>query len=534
MTTQRSDDRGRSRPTEAPAWAATIGPIAVVLLAGIAVASFLTAARIDSTDDASIEDGRAAAIFQTRNQLGFLHYELLTDGLLAEATGAGLDPDRFQSYRSDIDAELAQLEALVADLDPDAPEVREVAAVVELNRSVDTAEWPIPAGRLEMLHFESFDIFDGLGNETDMTLDELQYTTMLPRLVLADGLAVHFDRDPVPAPAWAADFLDETFQIVRDAPGWLGPDRNDPLSQSMAGPGDATALPGADDNPDLQLVWDYDQWLIETTGGADGSDPPFAIDELHRATVAAETRLRQGLAAVVDAPEPDELGDGPGLAEIFTWLAVAAGLATAGAMALVVMRQTRERQALADAAYTDGLTGTRNRRFLDEEIGDRCLRRGHQHLIVVIDLDRFKLVNDTWGHDAGDALLIAVSQRLEQVVEGLVARSSAATGTVVRLGGDEFVVALHTPDRFSVDEVEARLRAIAGPIDLGVEAPVALEFSLGSATTFEPADLGDLLKAADLQTYEDKRRRRTAYPDGEGPAARDEPVQPTLHHVDLR
>ncbi len=78
---------------------------------------------------------------------------------------------------------------------------------------------------------------------------------------------------------------------------------------------------------------------------------------------------------------------------------------------------------------------------------------------------------------------------------------------VVRTGGDEFVVALHSPGRFDLGHVEAEIRAVAGPVDLARDEPVNLEFSLGLADGHGPVDLDDLVKAADLAAYQDKRER---------------------------
>ena len=77
----------------------------------------------------------------------------------------------------------------------------------------------------------------------------------------------------------------------------------------------------------------------------------------------------------------------------------------------------------------------------------------------------------------------------------------------MRLGGDEFVVALHHPHRFEISAVEQLLRDATGPVDIGIGELVELDFSLGLAEAFGPIDVGDLLKAADLATYEDKRAR---------------------------
>ena len=100
-----------------------------------------------------------------------------------------------------------------------------------------------------------------------------------------------------------------------------------------------------------------------------------------------------------------------------------------------------------------------------------------------------------------------VAQRLSEAAEALTRPWRHASTAVVRARGDEFVVALHCPDRLPLRTVTARLRDVAGPVDLGLEEPVGLEFSLGIAESNQPVELASLLKAADLAAYEDKRRR---------------------------
>ena len=87
---------------------------------------------------------------------------------------------------------------------------------------------------------------------------------------------------------------------------------------------------------------------------------------------------------------------------------------------------------LAELALRDALTGLHNRRFLDERLGDVLAGSARRIAVVFIDLDDFKQINDTHGHDAGDAVLAEVGARLSSL-----ARSS---DFVARLGGDEFVM----------------------------------------------------------------------------------------------
>jgi diguanylate cyclase (GGDEF)-like protein len=123
--------------------------------------------------------------------------------------------------------------------------------------------------------------------------------------------------------------------------------------------------------------------------------------------------------------------------------------------------------------------------------------------VLYIDLDRFKPINDQYGHAAGDQLLIEVSARLKKLVR--------VTDTVARLGGDEFALVLLGLEGEAQRDVLFRqiLQAIEVPVDLG-EAQVTLGCSVGCAIF--PDDGGQmeaLLAAADERMFANKRGRRS-------------------------
>jgi len=163
-----------------------------------------------------------------------------------------------------------------------------------------------------------------------------------------------------------------------------------------------------------------------------------------------------------------------------------------------------------DAHYLathDELTGLANRRFLEDPANIQHAKGlDTAHALIVIDLDRFKAVNDDKGHAAGDEVLKAVAQRLQLCTrDGDVA---------VRLGGDEFVLILAAQlDARAEAELVLRLRnAIAEPIDLGthclnVSASIGIARSPSDGTT-----LNQLLLLADRRMYEDKMQRRIRRP----------------------
>ncbi len=172
----------------------------------------------------------------------------------------------------------------------------------------------------------------------------------------------------------------------------------------------------------------------------------------------------------------------------------------------------RTRREMARLALTDPLTGLANRAlFLDhlEQAIARAQRTGHHPAVVFIDLDRFKTVNDSLGHEAGDEVLRAVAVRLQEVVRG--------QDTVARLGGDEFAVLCDAPTRPEVaEQLAARIaRTVAEPISVTPQVPgstpghdhrVTVRASVGLATVGgeHPIRATDLLRDADMAMYDAK------------------------------
>ncbi len=161
---------------------------------------------------------------------------------------------------------------------------------------------------------------------------------------------------------------------------------------------------------------------------------------------------------------------------------------------------SREREVLR-LAYEDALTGLPNRARLVERI-ELALRhaaqRGAIAAVMLLDLDRFKGINDTLGHAAGDEVLRRVAERLRAVVRD--------GGTVARLGGDEFAIVLTAAD---VDEVRAFARAIVNALRAPIEfegQPIDVAASIGIALYPEDGiDAGTLMRRADIVMYVAKR-----------------------------
>jgi diguanylate cyclase (GGDEF)-like protein/PAS domain S-box-containing protein len=156
---------------------------------------------------------------------------------------------------------------------------------------------------------------------------------------------------------------------------------------------------------------------------------------------------------------------------------------------------------LAALALRDPLTGLANRRLLDELLAAaraRTERGGLPLVVVFLDLDGLKHVNDTYGHDAGDIVLRETANRLLATVRG--------ADTVARVGGDEFVI-VHEPNDPSSQSLVQRVdRALSVPINITPTTVVSCPASIGVA---EARNVGynsaALIAAADKAMYEAKR-----------------------------
>jgi two-component system, sensor histidine kinase LadS len=155
----------------------------------------------------------------------------------------------------------------------------------------------------------------------------------------------------------------------------------------------------------------------------------------------------------------------------------------------------------------DALTGVANRVLLQDRMSHallRCRRDGSRLAVLQIDLDRFKHVNDVYGHAAGDRLLIAVAQRFESALRD--------ADTLARVGGDEFVVLLEdVADRQAAEGVAVKLqRDAARPFDFGGQ-DLHIGASVGIALYPEDGtEVETLLERADANMYRTKRARREA------------------------
>jgi diguanylate cyclase (GGDEF)-like protein len=163
---------------------------------------------------------------------------------------------------------------------------------------------------------------------------------------------------------------------------------------------------------------------------------------------------------------------------------------------------------LAHQAFHDSLTELPNRALFSDRLQhalDRMTRRQESIAVLFLDLDEFKPVNDTLGHDAGDRLLVEVGQRLQSCLR--------PEDTIARLGGDEFTVLLEdiTDARYAIRVAERIAEALKEPFQLdGEEASVTASIGIAVGTGRE-STTDDLVRRSDQAMYEAKRSGKARY-----------------------
>ncbi|MCR4717082.1 MAG: sensor domain-containing diguanylate cyclase [Lachnospiraceae bacterium] len=167
----------------------------------------------------------------------------------------------------------------------------------------------------------------------------------------------------------------------------------------------------------------------------------------------------------------------------------------------------REKRILEQLSINDALTGVLNRRAFEISI-ENMIFQSKGGVVIFFDLDFFKQINDGYGHDAGDKLLVTFSTLLRDSFEN--------NGIVSRFGGDEFVVLTDESSKDKVNEIMERLRKEVNEITIDSEnadtKDANISFSAGLAVYPKDAkDVSELLKCADQALYEIKEAGRNGY-----------------------
>ena len=240
----------------------------------------------------------------------------------------------------------------------------------------------------------------------------------------------------------------------------------------------------------------------------------FSSDLVHPDYLARAASIVERVLAAPEATARDELlvkrRDG-----VLRWIDVTfknlTDLKEVGGI-LISAKDITERKeaefALAHQAGHDALTGLPNRVLLTDRLRQAVLAfagSGGRPIVLFIDLDRFKVVNDSMGHSAGDRLLVTMAERIRPLIR--------AEDTIARLGGDEFVVLIPTSVEATqaVEIAERIIAAVAPPVSLDgtdfyVTASIGIAVADGLGTSPER-----LLADADVAMYEAKRRGGNRY-----------------------
>ncbi|WP_104163487.1 bifunctional diguanylate cyclase/phosphodiesterase [Cryobacterium sp. N22] len=203
---------------------------------------------------------------------------------------------------------------------------------------------------------------------------------------------------------------------------------------------------------------------------------------------------------------------------------LAVGLA-GGTLALAAIPLAFRQRQLHSLSRTDELTGLPNRRALAVDVAAR-LRAvdARPSALLVLDLDRFKEINDSLGHEAGDLLLERIGARLSDALQ--------AGDLLARLGGDEFAVHLHHADQKRATAMARRLRLVtARPL---VIDGLSLEIGLSIGIALSPehgSDLSGLMRKADIAMYAAKSSRVGQHVYSPGDDSNDEARLRTLHEL---
>ena len=152
-------------------------------------------------------------------------------------------------------------------------------------------------------------------------------------------------------------------------------------------------------------------------------------------------------------------------------------------------------------AVRDGLTGVYNRSYLElamDRAAKDVRRNGGEASVLFLDVDGMKQVNDTYGHQAGDGLLVDLATLLKECCR--------ETDVVARYGGDEFVVLMPDTGAEGVRQVALKVEAALARHNAGASGPARLSASAGMHSA-GAGDIDDLLREADRRMYATKRSR---------------------------
>jgi diguanylate cyclase (GGDEF)-like protein len=513
----------RSPRTDRPifGWAAVLTSSA---LTGLAVALVAMAQGERSTSNERAEAVAEGQLLEARRTMELATLEVIAVRMLDAVGLEGDRSDRLASAASDVRTATSAITRLADGDGRVAEKAKTLLGDAEMDALTDPA-----VGDLDDL-FEVAGTVARYGGASEIVttqreaIQQLSFVSTLPLNVLIEGIAADASVNDRTVDPSAAAFVDTLIDVARTEGGWFGTDPSKPLDGSIWIEIDEARdmLPEATERlgdmvASSRLVI-YDAWMRELRDGMDM--PPLEPTE----ALAAVDEVQPQLVSVIDelfaddaATRAQSLADQK--AQRDTLLAAAAAV---GVMALFtfllgvlsISRTTRASHQRAELAMRDGLTGVGNRHELD--VTTRVLTmdpRLEHHVVAMLDLDRFKMVNDIHGHAAGDAILVEVATRLQQIATRVEDDSAGVVTSVIRLGGDEFLFTAHSPDAVDADLICAELDEVRGDSIVFEGEHIDLGFSVGIVVVNGQHELSELMSAADLAVFDDKAaraRERTA------------------------
>ena len=172
----------------------------------------------------------------------------------------------------------------------------------------------------------------------------------------------------------------------------------------------------------------------------------------------------------------------------------------------LALSSLRLRNSLRDLSIRDALTGLYNRRYMEESLEreiDRARRQSHEIAVVMLDVDHFKSLNDTYGHEAGDAMLKHIADQMKHFRSG--------SDVVCRFGGEEFVLILPSMDSSILRERLEALRASIEQMRVNFEGRILPTTTVSMGVVRFPTDSADpaeLIRLADVALYRAKQDGR--------------------------
>jgi diguanylate cyclase (GGDEF)-like protein len=352
--------------------------------------------------------------------------------------------------------------------------------------------------------------------EQVVQLYDLMRTDSAGEQLLNDFLDAEYVRLAPVTDELMADYVSRSEPYIRSDGGYLGPDPDHPLVDSYVYEQTAVVAHPMVAEVDALVarsgLWATDQWIRAWQDVDDPGAPPVDLRDLADQAEQLDATIRAAVDPVIAAAwssEDDQRQRAHEAAMAWFGAATLGVLLTFGvAFGWLATRVRRARERVAMAS-TDRLTGAGNRHHLDERTIALLAAQDLQwHLVAMIDMDRFKLINDSWGHATGDTVLIETASQLIGVVDDWRRQAAGNDGTVVRLGGDEFLLSLHGRSAADVLLVREHLESIRrSTVEPATGERLELAFSYGIATATGHPALDDLMRAADLAAYDEKSTR---------------------------